>query len=237
MRVTPPSLWHSLPPCLPSRRPAPNPIPLSPSHPPNLALTTFYDRNAPSVSSILFHPNIIYHPTHTPHSTIHKMAANTGPSALPSLSKDKADTSNNAIHIQQNKAGEPIPIQLPTIYINPYSSVPNAPGMDGVPGAFGATARSLTPPAAAPQKKKEREREAKEDSSKKPAVVIVAAPEPTPPAPWWNFGAPHPLLWVTLGLSILAVVLGVPKGTLPTLTGRHRVLRVSGVHSSSNKHH
>lgn len=31
----------------------------------------------------------------------------------------------------------------------------------------------------------------------------------------------HPLIWFSLALSLLALVLSVPKGALPTLTGRH----------------
>lgn len=42
----------------------------------------------------------------------------------------------------------------------------------------------------------------------------------------FRFTRPHPLLWITLGLSLIALVLEVPKGSLPTLTGRHRHLRV-----------
>jgi hypothetical protein len=37
----------------------------------------------------------------------------------------------------------------------------------------------------------------------------------------------HPLIWFSLILSLLALVLSVPKGSLPTLTGRHKALRVS----------
>jgi len=42
----------------------------------------------------------------------------------------------------------------------------------------------------------------------------------------FRFARPHPLLWITLGLSLIALVLEVPKGSLPTLTGRHKQLRV-----------
>lgn len=42
----------------------------------------------------------------------------------------------------------------------------------------------------------------------------------------WKFARPHPLLWISLLLTIIALVLGVPKGALPTLTGRHKALRV-----------
>lgn len=37
---------------------------------------------------------------------------------------------------------------------------------------------------------------------------------------------PHPLLWLCFALSMLALVLEVPKGSLPTITGRHKALRV-----------
>ena len=47
----------------------------------------------------------------------------------------------------------------------------------------------------------------------------------------WIFCRPHPLLWLCFGLSLLALVLEVPKGSLPTITGRHKALRVR-VHSS-----
>lgn len=42
----------------------------------------------------------------------------------------------------------------------------------------------------------------------------------------WTFTRPHPLLWVSLMLGVIALVLQVPKGRLPTITGRHRALRV-----------
>ncbi|KAL1413636.1 hypothetical protein Q8F55_001414 [Vanrija albida] len=159
------------------------------------------------------------------------MAATAGPSGSTlHIAKDKHD--QHAIHIQHAapKAGDtaqPIPIQLPTIYINPYASAPH--GMSGAPGAFSAAPRPPTPPA--PKKKEPKE---PKEESKKPAPAVVVAAEPAhvvvaAPAAWWNFGAPHPLLWVTLGLSILAIVLGVPKGTLPTITGRHRVLRAQEI--------
>ena len=43
----------------------------------------------------------------------------------------------------------------------------------------------------------------------------------------WTIAKPHPLLWLCLALSLLALVLEVPKGSLPTFTGRHKALRVS----------
>jgi hypothetical protein len=46
----------------------------------------------------------------------------------------------------------------------------------------------------------------------------------------FKLARPHPLLWITLALSIIALVLEVPKGSLPTLTGRHRQLRVSATY-------
>lgn len=60
-----------------------------------------------------------------------------------------------------------------------------------------------------------------------PVTPLAPAPKPRIVKRRWSVDAPHPLLWVALGLSIVAVILGVPKGTLPTLTGRHRTLRVS----------
>lgn len=46
---------------------------------------------------------------------------------------------------------------------------------------------------------------------------------------WSRVGVkkPHPFLWISLLLSLIALVLEVPKGSLPTLTGRHKALRVS----------
>ncbi|TXT15569.1 hypothetical protein VHUM_00072 [Vanrija humicola] len=102
--------------------------------------------------------------------------------------------------------------------------------MDGVPGAFAATARSITPPAAPKKKDKEPREDKDKDRAKPAAAVPTPAPAPAPaPAAWGGFSAPHPLLWVTLCLSILAIVLGVPKGSLPTITGRHRVLRAQEI--------
>lgn len=60
-----------------------------------------------------------------------------------------------------------------------------------------------------------------------PAVAAPLPLPPPPPPPPAAHRRPHPLLWVTLAISVLALVLGVPKGSIPTFTGRHRALRVS----------
>jgi hypothetical protein len=42
----------------------------------------------------------------------------------------------------------------------------------------------------------------------------------------FEVSSPHPLLWLCFLMSFVALVLDVPKGSLPTLTGRHKALRV-----------
>lgn len=98
----------------------------------------------------------------------------------------------------------PIPIHLPNIYVNPYP--PRAP----TPPPTATSPRNV--PASAPP----------------PTTTNT----PTPVAPRmsigpWKVARPHPLLWISLLLSVMALVLEVPKGSLPTLTGRHKTLRVS----------
>jgi hypothetical protein len=60
-----------------------------------------------------------------------------------------------------------------------------------------------------------------------PSTPLAPAPKPALKHRWLKLDRPHPLLWLALALSTLAIILGVPKGTLPTITGRHRELRVS----------
>ncbi|KAL7421702.1 hypothetical protein Q5752_003472 [Cryptotrichosporon argae] len=99
------------------------------------------------------------------------------------------------VHTHGPTEPPPIPIQLPNIYVHPYPPPPPHPP---------------TPPPPPP-----------------PTMPPPSPPRPRSPLPqprgWWT--RPHPLLWVTLGMSLLALVLQVPKGSLPTLTGRHRALR------------
>lgn len=116
------------------------------------------------------------------------------------------------------KHDDALGIQLPTIYINPVV-VPK------------------DEPAPAPKKAKEPKengapkKEPKVEKEVKREVVV-----PTVVQQVWE-RRPHPLLWVTLGLSIVALVLGVPKGSLPTVTGRHKALRVSVSPSSFTLSH
>ncbi|GMK56704.1 hypothetical protein CspeluHIS016_0305440 [Cutaneotrichosporon spelunceum] len=60
-----------------------------------------------------------------------------------------------------------------------------------------------------------------------PAAPLAPMPKPAPcKRPWYHhIERPHPLLWIALALSCLAIILGIPKGTLPTVTGRHKELR------------
>ena len=101
----------------------------------------------------------------------------------------------------------PIPIHLPNIYVNPYPPIAaNAPNQH--PPA--------PPPPPAP-----------------PAPRVLSSRELPPPGIGairigsMKFKKAHPLLYVSLVISIIALVLGVPKGSLPTLTGRQRELRAS----------
>ncbi|ORY34078.1 hypothetical protein BCR39DRAFT_592642 [Naematelia encephala] len=41
----------------------------------------------------------------------------------------------------------------------------------------------------------------------------------------WKSQAPHPLIWVCMIISLGTLLFTVPKGSLPTLTGRHKALR------------
>lgn len=108
------------------------------------------------------------------------------------------------------KHDDALGIQLPTIYINPVV-VPK------------------DEPAPAPKKAKEpKENGTKKEPKevKREEVKVLPPVVPTVVQQVWE-RRPHPLLWVTLGLSIVTLVLGVPKGSLPTVTGRHKALRVS----------
>lgn len=92
----------------------------------------------------------------------------------------------------------PVPIHLPNIYVNPY------PPMAPAPAPIHHTPEH--------------------------APVNVPTRSPTTRTMKigpWRVTRPHPLLWLCLALSLLALVLEVPKGSLPTLTGRHKALRVS----------
>ena len=92
----------------------------------------------------------------------------------------------------------PIPIHLPNIYVNPY------------PTSAQPAAPSPLPAASYPV-----------EPSRK---TLETAPVPSFAQ---VFKKPHPLLWLSLLISLTALILGVPKGSLPTLTGRHKELRVS----------
>ncbi|RSH87467.1 hypothetical protein EHS25_003377 [Saitozyma podzolica] len=94
----------------------------------------------------------------------------------------------------------PVPIHLPNIYVNPYP--PRAP----TPPPTATAPRNV--PAPAP-----------------PATNTPPPADPRMSIGPWKVGKPHPLLWISLLLSVMALVLEVPKGSLPTLTGRHKTLR------------
>ena len=102
-------------------------------------------------------------------------------------------------------AGQPIPIQLPNIYVNPF------------------------PPAAEHQHTPEtgtRHRDVPDINMPTVTPVVHGKKGNTIKIGPWRFAKPHPLLWLCLGMSVVALVLGVPKGSLPTLTGRHKAIRV-----------
>ncbi|KAI9639698.1 uncharacterized protein MKK02DRAFT_40020 [Dioszegia hungarica] len=95
----------------------------------------------------------------------------------------------------------PVPVQLPNIYVNPF------------------------PPPPPPQPRR----------YPSPPIIRRQIPPPVIPGPAYvsnmmrfgpfTFVKPHPLLWISLFISLVALVLGVPRGSLPTLTGRHKELR------------
>ena len=125
---------------------------------------------------------------------------------------------------QHQQQPQPIPVQLPNIYINPPLPQPQLQphlqpqveqherqhdlGRDQRPRAEGTDHRhyQLNGPVPTPG----------------PTVRMVKIGP-------FRFTKPHPLLWISLALSLIALVLEVPKGSLPTLTGRHKVLRVGPV--------
>ncbi|WWC70288.1 uncharacterized protein I206_104238 [Kwoniella pini CBS 10737] len=118
----------------------------------------------------------------------------------------------DTIHIQPHHSGHtgagdrPIPIQLPNIYVNPYPPRERTPPPQPVPPA----------PAPAPP------------PTMPPVTVNVTTLDEISKGRKigpFRFTKPHPLLWFSLILSVIALVLEVPKGSLPTLTGRHRALR------------
>lgn len=100
--------------------------------------------------------------------------------------------------------GAPVPIQLPNIYVNPY------------------------PPAGAPQHEHANEHLANVPPQplNEPTRRHERRHHDTIRLGSWHVKKPHPLLWVCFALSMLALVLEVPKGSLPTITGRHKALRV-----------
>ncbi|WWC61784.1 uncharacterized protein I303_104369 [Kwoniella dejecticola CBS 10117] len=121
----------------------------------------------------------------------------------------------DTIHIQPHPhhggsggTDRPIPIQLPNIYVHPY------PPRERTPPPPPAPPQPAPAPAPAP--------------AMPPVTVNVAAPKESPKGRKigpFRLTKPHPLLWLSLILSVIALVLEVPKGSLPTLTGRHRALR------------
>jgi hypothetical protein len=117
---------------------------------------------------------------------------------------------NGDIHIQpmpnphplpqgQGQGNQPIPVQLPNIYVTAPS--PQVPRRER-DGTSHHHTQHLPEPHQGPR-------------------MVNIGP--------FRFTKPHPLLWITLGLSLIALVLEVPKGSLPTLTGRHRQLRVCNI--------
>lgn len=133
------------------------------------------------------------------------------------LNLGDAVPANAKITISQDapRHDDALGIQLPTIYINPVVVPKDEP------------AAAAPSPAKKPKEPKENgapkkdKAEPKKDKEPEAKVVVPAVVQQV-----WE-RRPHPLLWVTLGLSLVALVLGVPKGSLPTVTGRHKVLRVS----------
>lgn len=107
---------------------------------------------------------------------------------------------------------QPIPIQLPNIYVNPFPAQDHTRDRDTTPGTRHVHREGE--PINVPTSSTTHGHSRRSGSG----TIKIGS---------WRFTKPHPLLWVCLGLSILALVLEVPKGSLPTLTGRHRALRVS----------
>lgn len=153
------------------------------------------------------------------------MAEGSGSNIHAALNLGDAHPQNAKITISQDapRHDDALGIQLPTIYINPVvmprdepASPPAAPAANPNPSPK-ADKKPKEPKENGGSPKRERDR----DTQQAAKVVVPAVVQQV-----WE-RRPHPLLWLTLGLSIVAIVLGVPKGSLPTVTGRHRALRVS----------
>ncbi|WVO16228.1 hypothetical protein L204_103899 [Cryptococcus depauperatus] len=121
--------------------------------------------------------------------------------------RDQEHTTHDAehIHVQTNSAnGQPIPIQLPNIYVHPY---PQTQQKEAPPRPAPPVSPAQAPPITL---------------NVQTPLVPVAEKKRWGPFKWTM---PHPLLWISLIISVIALVLEVPKGSLPTVTGRHKVLR------------
>lgn len=145
-----------------------------------------------------------------------KMAEGSSSNIQAALNLGDAVPQNAKITISQDapRHDDALGIQLPTIYINPVV----VPKDEPAPAPTPAKKPKEPKENGAPKKDKAEPKKDKEPEAK---VVVPAVVQQV-----WE-RRPHPLLWVTLGLSLVALVLGVPKGSLPTVTGRHKVLRVS----------
>ncbi|OCF40310.1 hypothetical protein I317_05877 [Kwoniella heveanensis CBS 569] len=138
------------------------------------------------------------------------------PHPLPDHTPPHQDSNHHhqgdTIHIQPhpnvNQGGganqQPIPIPLPNIYVHPYPPPAPAP----------APAPAPKEPAPAPV--------TVNVTSEMPNSSSSSATKKIGP---FKLSKPHPLLWVSLILSFIALILEVPKGSLPTITGRHKALR------------
>ncbi|KAK8864348.1 hypothetical protein IAR55_001595 [Kwoniella newhampshirensis] len=119
------------------------------------------------------------------------------------------------IHVQTHgsRGDQPIPIDLPNIHVHPYPAAPPGPREHTPP-----TPAAAPPAAPAPPITINVEQPASTSTDKSTDLQGSKTGLFTPTRP-------HPLLWLSLLLSLVALVLEVPKGSLPTLTGRHKALR------------
>nr|XP_031863211.1 uncharacterized protein CI109_001083 [Kwoniella shandongensis]KAA5530283.1 hypothetical protein CI109_001083 [Kwoniella shandongensis] len=114
----------------------------------------------------------------------------------------------------QRSAAQPIPIQLPNIYVHPYPPAqPQTPLAPTAPVTINLEKPTATTPTVTAV-----------EPDMAPASILQGQDRGRKIGPI-RLRKPHPLLWLSLILSITALVLQVPKGSLPTLTGRHKALR------------
>lgn len=140
------------------------------------------------------------------------------PKPQPTMTDERGE-----IHILPNphdpSQPQPIPVQLPNIYVNPYPPPP-PPALPQATDQQHSDRhqRSRTEGAGTGHHTRQEHHRDTDTHTSDGTRMVKLGP--------FRFTRPHPLLWISLALSLIALVLEVPKGSLPTITGRHKQLRV-----------